>query len=68
MRYRLESDPDIDASYTAVTTRTMLGITMPFFDITTVDPGTYVLHTYLTSDGTGTGNKVTIVVQCDDGV
>ena len=67
MRYRLASDPDVDGSYTAVTTtKNVLGITMPFFDISSVDPGTYVVHTYFTSDGTSTGTKVTIEVTCGD--
>jgi hypothetical protein len=67
MRYRLASDPDVDASYTAVTTtKDMLGVTMPYFDISGVDPGTYVVHTYLTSSGSSTGTKVTIVVECGD--
>lgn len=69
MRYRLASDPDVDGSYTAViTTQIFLGVTMPFFDIATIAPDTYVVHTYLTSDGTTTGTKVTIVVGCDDPV
>lgn len=67
MRYRLESDPDVDGSYTAVaTTKTVLGVTMPYFDITLVDAGTYVVHTYMTSSGSTTGTKVTVVVECDD--
>ena len=67
MRYRLASDPDVDGSYTPVTTtKIILGITYPFFDITAVDPATYVVHTYQTSSGTGTGTKVTIEVDCGD--
>jgi hypothetical protein len=76
MRYRKASDPDVDASYLPVTTtktlfgmfHTMSGITFPFFDITTVAPDTYVVHTYQTSSGSGTGTKITVEVTCDDEV
>jgi hypothetical protein len=69
MRYRLATDPDTDPSYTAVTTtKDILGVTIPYIDIATMTPGTYVVHTYLTADGTGTGTKVTIVIGCDDPV
>lgn len=67
MRYRLASDPDADGSYTAVSgTKTIIGVTVPYFDFTSVDPGTYVLHTYQTSSGNTTGTKITLVVGCDD--
>jgi len=67
MRYRLASDPDVDASYTSViTTKTLLGITYPYFDIASVEPGTYVVHTYATKSGTATGTRVTIEVTCND--
>jgi hypothetical protein len=67
MRYRLASDPDTDPSYAAVTTtKTLLGVTFPYFDFTTVDAGTYVVHTYQTTSGSTTGTKVTVVVGCDD--
>ena len=61
MRYRLESDPDVDASYTAVaTTQTYLGITYPYFDATAMAPGVYVIHTYYTTEGPTTGTKITV--------
>lgn len=67
MRYRKASDPDVDASYIAVTTtKVLVGITYPWLDITTLDPDTYVIHTYATSSGSTTGTKVTIVVDCED--
>lgn len=66
MRYRLESDPDVDASYTTVTdTQTLLGITYPVFDPASLPDGVYILHSYQTSDGTGTGTKVRFVVAAD---
>lgn len=66
MRYKPASDPD--SSYQPVTTtKVILGITMPFFDITAVDPGTYVVHTYATASGASTGTKVTVVVACEGG-
>lgn len=66
MRYRLATDPDIDANYTAVTdTETKYGITYPFFDIAALDTGTYVLHVYETAAGTATGTKQTIEVTSD---
>lgn len=69
MRYRLESDPDIDASYTLVTTTNIsMGITYYYFDISTVDPGTYVIHSYLTSAGSSSGVKGTVIVACNDPV
>ena len=67
MRYRKASDPDVDASYTAVaTTKNIIGMVLPWFDISNVAPDTYVVHTYQTSSGTGTGTKITVVVTCDD--
>ena len=67
MRYKLASDPD--SAYVAVTTtKDVMGITMPYFDIASVDPGTYIVHTYFTSDGDTTGTKVTVVVECGDEV
>jgi len=66
MRMRLASDPDVDASYTAVTTtKTVAGITIPFFDPSLMDTGDYVVHTYLTSDGPTTGTKITFSVNND---
>lgn len=66
MRYRLESDPDIDASYTPVTTtQTVLGVTYPYLELSLLPTGDYVLHTYLTADGTSTGTKVTVSVVQD---
>jgi hypothetical protein len=68
MRYRKASDPDVDASYTAVTTtKNIIGIVFPWFDISSVAPDTYVVHTFQTSSGPGTGTKITIEVTCDDG-
>jgi len=65
MRYKLASDPD--TSYQPVTTtKVVVGITMPYFDIASVDPGTYIVHTYFTTDGDTTGTKVTVVVECGD--
>jgi hypothetical protein len=65
MRYKLASEPD--SSYAPVTTtKAIIGITMPYFDIASVAPGTYVVHTYFTTDGPSTGTKVTIKVECDD--
>ncbi len=69
MRYRLASDPDVDASYTYVTTnKTVMGITYPYFDVGSVDTGTYVVHTYFTSSGSGTGTKITVEINCEDDV
>lgn len=63
MRYRLQSDPDVDGSYTAVaTTKDFLGLTIPYFDPSVLPNGIYVLHTYYISTGTSTGTKVTIEV------
>lgn len=67
MRYRLASDADVDGSYTANTdSKIVLGVTVPYFDITTKDPETYVVHTYMTSSGSTSGTKVTVVVGCED--
>lgn len=67
MRYKLTSDPN--TSYTPVTTtKIIMGITMPYFDIASVDPGTYIVHTYFTTDGDTTGTKITVVVACGDAV
>ena len=67
MRYRLASDPDVDASYSPVTTtKDFFGITYPYFDITNMPPDTYVVHTYQTTSGPATGTKVTITVSCGD--
>lgn len=63
MRYRLESDPDVDASYTPVTdTRTTLGVTYPYFDVAVMPDGIYIVHTYLTADGTATGTKLRVEI------
>lgn len=65
MRYKLQSEPD--SSYQPViTTKNIMGVTMPYFDIGTVAPGTYVVHTYFTTDGPTTGTKVTVEVECND--
>lgn len=65
MRYKLASDPD--SSYQPVTTtKDVMGITMPYFDIASVETGIYVVHTYFTSDGATTGTKVTVEVVCED--
>lgn len=63
MKYRLESDPDIPASYTTVTTtKTICGITFPYFDTSAMPTGIYVVHTYFTSSGDTTGTKITIEI------
>jgi len=66
MKYRLESDPDIPASYTTVTTiKTICGITFPYFDTSAMLTGTYVVHTYFTVDGDTTGTKITVDIIAD---
>lgn len=63
MRFRLASDPDVDASYTTVTTtRTTGSITYPYFDFTSLAAGVYVIHTYYATDGPGSGTKIQIEV------
>lgn len=66
MRYRLETAPDIDASYTPVTdTQDILGVITPYLDVAALPSGVYVIHTYVTTEGTASGTKVTVNV---DGV
>jgi hypothetical protein len=63
MRYRLLSANEEDASYTTVKeTLNLLSVIMPFFDTTTKQNNDYVVHTYLTAEGTGSGTKITITV------
>lgn len=64
MRYRLASNPDVDGSYTAVTTtQELVGVTYPFLDVTELPAGEYVVHTYFTAEGSATGTKVTVVAE-----
>lgn len=65
MRYKLASDPD-SAYLPVTTTKIIMGVTYPFFDVKSVEPGIYVVHTYARTDGTSTGTKVTVEVVCDD--
>lgn len=61
MRYRLEADPDVDSSYTPVTTtRTKFGITYPYFEVESMPAGFYVVHTYFNADGPTTGFKMAV--------
>lgn len=61
MRWRLLSDPDVDASYTTVTTTKTIGmVVFPFFDISSMPDGVYVVHTYYNSSGPTTGTKLTV--------
>lgn len=65
MQYKLQSEPD--TSYLPVTTtKDIMGVTMPWFDIGSVNPGIYIVHTYFTSDGPATGTKVAVEVTCND--
>lgn len=67
MRYRLASDPDVDSSYTVVTTtRTNGGVIYYYFDTNSIDEGIYVIHTYANSLGSTTGEKMTVTVSCID--
>ena len=67
MRYRLASDPDVDGSYTPVTTtKNFLGLTIPYFDIYNMSNGLYVVHTYDIVSGKTTGTKITLNVACTD--
>ena len=63
MRYRLESDPDEEASYTTVaTTKTFGSVILPHLDISTLPDGIYVLHTYYSFSGIASGTIVTFQV------
>ena len=65
VRYKLEAEPD--SSYVNVSTvKEVMGLTIPTFDPATVDPGTYVVHTFVTADGDSTGFKFLIEVGCED--
>lgn len=65
MRYRLASDPDVDGSYSPVTTvKNFLGLLIPYFDVLQMPAGTYVVHNYATASGSTTGTKVRIDVEC----
>ena len=66
-RYRLLSDPDVDASYTLITEkRNMFGVEIPDFNPNTKPAGIYVLHIYQTSKGSDTGTKITMNLTCNN--
>lgn len=62
-RYRLKADADVDANYTTVTnTINIASVIMPNFDSTSVPNETYIVHTYVTAEGTSSGSKMEIFV------